>query len=140
MQNDVTIDDHPYHRNSIRLKGYDYSLPGAYFITILTNKRMELFGQIINGTMKLNEFGEIAKAEWFHSATIRPTIRLYPDEVVIMPDHIHGIIRIRESNSDRKGAPVRLMTGASLRPYDDHTGQFKPGVTTGSLGAIVRAY
>ena len=129
----MKTDDNPYHRRSIRLKGYDYSLPGAYFITILTYKRIELFGQIINGTMKLSGFGEIAEAEWFNTAKIRLTISLYPDEMVVMPDHIHGIIRIREPDADSKGA-------ASLRPYVDQLGQFKPGVTPGSLGAIVRAY
>lgn len=47
-----------YLRHSIRLKGYDYASPGAYFITIVTYQRECLFGEIINGEMKLNKIGK----------------------------------------------------------------------------------
>lgn len=60
-----------YHRHSLRLKYYDYSQPGAYFITICVKNRECLFGEIINGKMQLNEYGEIVRNEWFKSRTIR---------------------------------------------------------------------
>jgi len=53
-------DQHFHHRRSIRLKGYDYSLAGAYFITICCHDRLYLFGEIVDGEMVLNEMGKIA--------------------------------------------------------------------------------
>jgi len=86
-----------HHRRSIRLKGYDYTQPGAYFVTIVTHKRDEIFGEITNGRMKYSTLGEIVYQEWFRSAKIRKEIRLFEDEIVIMPNHIHGIVRIMET-------------------------------------------
>lgn len=60
-----------HHRRSIRLKGHDYTQPGAYFITIVTYQRRHLFGEAVNGEMRLNEPGQIAHAEWFKTAAQR---------------------------------------------------------------------
>ena len=54
-----------HHRRSIRLKAYDYSQAGAYFITICTHERQALLGQIVDGRMQLNSLGEIVQAVWF---------------------------------------------------------------------------
>ena len=83
-----------HHRRSIRLKGYDYTRPGAYFVTICTHDRICLFGDVVNGRMELNEYGQIVREEWFRSAEIRREIELYPDEFVVMPNHLHGIVWI----------------------------------------------
>ncbi len=121
------------HRHSTRLKGYDYSLPGAYFVTILAYKRCELFAKVVDGQMILNEFGIIAVDEWFKTARLRRNISLYPDEMVVMPNHIHGIIRINSAVTEHcKGA-------ASLRPYS-HSNLPDHNVPPDSLGAIVRAF
>lgn len=80
------------NRRSIRLKGYDYTQEGLYFITICCQDRAEIFGTIENGEMKLNEYGEIAYDEWKNSENVRDNIRIH--EFVIMPNHIHGIIEI----------------------------------------------
>jgi len=93
----VKFDPQKHHRTSIRLKGYDYSLAGAYFITIVAFQREMLFGEIVNGEMRLNRRGEIVKEEWFASANIRKELRLFPEEFVVMPNHIHGIVWIIES-------------------------------------------
>ncbi|WP_222842612.1 hypothetical protein [Thermoflavifilum thermophilum] len=53
-----------HHRRSIRLSGYDYSSAGAYFITVCTHNRECLFGDIVDGKMRLNEWGEIAQQCW----------------------------------------------------------------------------
>jgi putative transposase len=82
------------HRLSIRLKGYDYSQPGAYFITLVTFHRHELFGKIVNARMHLSVIGQIAHDEWLRTAGIRREIRLFEDEFVIMPNHLHGIVWI----------------------------------------------
>lgn len=82
-----------HHRHSIRLKGYDYSRPGAYFVTICTQDRECFFGDVIDNRMILNQNGVIARKCWFELLKIFNNIRL-PD-VVIMPNHIHGIIIIQ---------------------------------------------
>ncbi|MGP1383331.1 MAG: transposase [Thainema sp.] len=88
-----------HHRRSIRLKGYDYSSPGAYFITICTHQRECLFGNIVDGEMQLNPFGEIVAEEWLRSQNIRQEINL--DAWVVMPNHIHGIVFIQGKTSQQ---------------------------------------
>ena len=81
-----------HHRRSIRLKEYDYSEDGAYYITLCTQNRECLFGDIENGIIRLSEYGEIAGKEWddlekrFHPTTF--------NVFQIMPNHIHAIITI----------------------------------------------
>jgi len=79
---------------SIRLKGWDYSLPANYFITLCTNERKPFFGVIKNGVMNLSEIGLIIKEEWEKSFVIRK--ELFCDIYVIMPDHIHAIAAVLE--------------------------------------------
>jgi REP element-mobilizing transposase RayT len=121
------------------LKGYDYTQPGAYFVTFCSYKRLHVFGEVVDGEMVLNEAGKIARDEWFKTAQLRPYVKLYEDEFVIMPNHVHGIIWIEEtggalrrnarSKAEQRSAPTkRTPTGAA------------PGVAPGSLGAIIRAY
>ncbi|VXD19586.1 transposase [Planktothrix paucivesiculata] len=81
-----------HKRQSIRLRGYDYSQSGFYFITICCYQRECLFGNIINSQMELNNLGGLVKEEWVKSAEIRKEIEL--GEFVIMPNHFHGIIII----------------------------------------------
>ena len=78
------------HRKSIRLKGYDYSLEGVYFITICVKDWTCLFGVITDGEMILNEMGQIAHDEWLKTSELRKNVEL--DVFVIMPNHIHVII------------------------------------------------
>jgi REP element-mobilizing transposase RayT len=93
-------------RRSIRLKGYDYTLPGAYFITLVTHDRCETFGQIIQGKMQLSPLGQIAAVEWIKSSQIRREIAIYEDEFIVMPNHIHGIVWIRDVGADPGGIDV----------------------------------
>jgi REP element-mobilizing transposase RayT len=58
-------------RRSVRLRGYDYSQAGVYFVTICTHNRECLFGEITNGQMRLNELGTVVESEWLKTATIR---------------------------------------------------------------------
>jgi putative transposase len=82
-----------HNRRSVRLENYDYSKEGAYFITICCKDRAHLFGEIINGEMMLNANGNIAYNEWLKTTEIRWDVEL--DVFVIMPNHIHGIIIIK---------------------------------------------
>ena len=90
----MTYDPRKHHRRSIRLKGYDYTQAGAYFVTFVAHDRECLFGDVVDGVMRLNAFGEIVREEWFRTAVVRPYVMLDPDEFVVMPNHIHGIIWI----------------------------------------------
>jgi len=80
------------NRQSIRKKGWDYTRPGYYFVTCNTRENRALFGTIVNGRMVLSEAGRVAGEEWRKSAQIRKEIEL--DEFVVMPNHVHGIVRV----------------------------------------------
>ena len=71
-----------HHRRSVRLKGYDYSQAGAYFITVCVHNRECIFGKIENGKMLLNDFGIIVDGEWIKSAECRNEIELDENPVV----------------------------------------------------------
>ena len=88
----MTYNPDIHHRRSIRLKGYDYSRAGLYFVTICTHHSLPLFGEIIEGEMILNVAGRVATKCWLAIPEHFPQVKL--DEFVIMPNHVHGIIQI----------------------------------------------
>jgi REP element-mobilizing transposase RayT len=81
-----------HYRRSLRLKEYDYSQIGAYYITICTHNRECLFGEIVDSEMLVNDIGETIKKWWSQLENKFKDIKL--DELIIMPNHIHGIIII----------------------------------------------
>lgn len=81
------------HRHSIRLKGYDYSQAGVYFVTICSVDRGLLFGDIHSDAMRLNPYGLVARQCWDDIPVHFPTVTL--DAFVVMPNHVHGIIIIQ---------------------------------------------
>lgn len=99
-------------RRSIRLKNYDYSQAGAYFITICTQEKECLFGKIVDGEMVLNEYGAIVKNEWMKLLNRYFNIEL--DIFQIMPNHIHGIITVGATLAVALNNNVRA--GASPAP------------------------
>lgn len=101
----MKFDSNKHHRRSIRLKGHDYSEPGAYFITICTaNRHQPSFGKIVNGNMVLNAYGVIAHDEWVKTGALRSNVVL--DEFVVMPNHIHVIIRLTHRGGTARRAPT----------------------------------
>ena len=88
----MTYDSAIHHRRSLRLKDRDYTQPGAYFITIVSHHRQEIFGQVFNEQMELSPLGGILRDEWLRSFTIRKEICLHTDEFVVMPNHMHAIV------------------------------------------------
>jgi len=81
-----------YHRKSIRLKGYDYSQEGLYFITIVCQNRTHFFGEIIDGNMILNDAGKMIEKQWLTIAERFDNIVL--EEYIVMPNHFHAIVNI----------------------------------------------
>jgi len=104
----MKFDPQKHHRRSIRLADYDYSQPGAYFITTVTRGRECLFGEIIESEMRLSEAGHIVWQIW-NSLPVR-----YPQiasgAAVVMPNHFHGIVIINET-------PVGAIHESPLRDY-----------------------
>ncbi|MBI4790898.1 MAG: transposase [Chloroflexi bacterium] len=88
----MPYDSFKHRRRSIRLRGYDYSQAGAYFVTICEVNRECIFGEIVDGEMCPNQFGEIVLKWWNELPNYYPPVAL--DEFVVMPNHLHGIIVI----------------------------------------------
>jgi REP element-mobilizing transposase RayT len=90
----MKYDPQKHHRQSIRIKGYDYSQAGAYFLTLCTYQRQCLFGEIVGGAMQLNPYGQVVEDCWQAIPEHFPRIAL--DVFVVMPNHIHGILLITD--------------------------------------------
>jgi putative transposase len=88
-------------RRSIRLKDYDYAEPGAYFVTICVSAKRFLFGRLLGGQMRLNEYGQAVQACWSGLPDHYVSVEL--NAFVVMPNHVHGVIVITD-------------VGAGLRP------------------------
>jgi len=88
----MTFDRNNHHRKSIRLKNYDYTQAGLYFITVCTQNRVALFGTIIDGAMVMNAAGIMVADQWQALGNRFLSIKLY--EYIVMPNHFHGIIEI----------------------------------------------
>src|SRR5690625_2693914 len=126
-----TYNPNIHNRRSIRLKGYDYSQAGLYFITICCQDRAHLFGNIENGEMKLNAFGKIDWEEWLATEKIRKNCKIH--QSIVMPNHIHGIIKKLNKNEKYTESKSQFAT--------DHTsdkGKFKSPSQT--ISAIMRGF
>jgi putative transposase len=94
----MRFDPERHRRRSMRLKGYDYSQAGAYFVTICTQGRACLFGEVVEGEMRLNDAGRMVVAEWERLPALFPNVVL--DAFVVMPNHIHGIVILTDPADD----------------------------------------
>lgn len=115
------------NRRSIRLPGYDYSQNGAYFVTICTQNRECLFGDIVGNEMKLNELGNIVNNQWKNLSIKFKNIEL--DIYCIMPNHFHGIITInkllhggRENLAPTLGNIVALFKYQTTKQFNSVVG------------------
>ena len=94
-------------RRHIRLGNYDYTWPGSYFVTICTHGKQNLFGNIIDRSMKLNPYGEIVASIWKDIPLHYPEVN---NEVfTVMPNHVHGVVILKSENgrSGSKPDPTR---------------------------------
>jgi REP element-mobilizing transposase RayT len=114
---------HPerHHRRSIRLKGYDYRQAGAYFVTICTQDRAFLFGQVVHDEMRLNDAGKMVYDVWNDLPAFYPGVQT--DAFIVMPNHIHGIIILVGAdprvcpNADPRVCPAQPSVGVGPRAY-----------------------
>lgn len=116
------------NRRSIRLKGYDYSQEGLYFISICCQNRACLFGKIIQDEMILNDAGNMISTEWLALKNRFANIRLH--EYIVMPNHFHGILEIVENTAV---IPTNNIVGTSLAGVPD-TGKDYEGVPNNEKG------
>lgn len=90
-----------HHRHSIRLQGYNYAEAGAYFVTVCIEQHECLLGEIVDGQMLLDDWGQIASEIWEQVADHWPSVEI--DAFVVMPNHLHGIIIITEGGAEKEG-------------------------------------
>jgi len=93
-----------HHRRSIRLEEYDYRQAGLYFVTICTQDRLCLFGEVVDGEMVLNEAGRMIRRIWDELPQHYPGVET--DAVQIMPNHVHGIIILTTAPVGRAPVPA----------------------------------
>jgi putative transposase len=106
----MKFDPRIHHRRSIRLKGYDYRQAGGYFVTMVTQGREELFGEVVNGEMILNDAGEMIVRWWLQLPNKFPNVNV--DIFVVMPNHFHGIIFIiDDAKLSIVGDDLRVVPG-----------------------------
>ena len=127
-------------RRTIRMDGYDYSRSGFYFVTICTNDRACIFGEVMEGEMYSNEIGEVVQEEWLQTEIIREEICL--DSFVIMPNHLHGIIIIqndeRENRAITKDTNVGAHGGAPVTRFKKTLGSLIAGYKSGTTTRVNR--
>jgi len=120
-----------HHRRSIRLKGYDYSRAGAYFVTIVAFQRECLFGEIVDGEMQLNDFGIIVDDTRIWLETQYPYVELLNG--IVMPNHFHGLLMIHDN--DGRGGSRSAPTDIKRKPLGQLIGAFKT-VSTKQINSI----
>lgn len=132
----MTLYKNKYRSESTRLKGWDYSSAGAYFVTICTKNRIPYFGDIVDGIMVLSEPGKTARKCWQEIFGHFNNIEL--DEFVIMPNHVHGVLII-ENDNDIARTPNNVETpklGVSTTDSENIIRAWK----SGSIGVIVNQF
>jgi REP element-mobilizing transposase RayT len=121
----MTFNPEIHHRRSIRLRDYDYSQNGAYFVTVVAKNREDLFGEMENGEMILNDTGKMVLYCWEQIPEHFPDVEI--DECCVMPNHFHGIFLI---NCNRRG--VGCKGERFFAPTDSGTSK--------TVGSIVRGF
>ena len=119
----MTYDPEKHHRRSIRLRGYDYAQAGAYFVTICTQNRECMFGDVVEGQIALADPGRMVESAWRDLPEHYPGVAL--DEFVVMPNHLHGII---------------ILVGAGPRACPDKPRQPQGVAPTLSLPDVVHRF
>ena len=105
----MTYDPERHHRRSIRLPEYDYSQGGTYFVTICVQGRAYALGAVTAGDMRLSEQGEVVAHCWAAITDHFPTVVL--DTSVIMPNHLHGIVFLSDSQISTERPTLAKIIG-----------------------------
>ncbi|HEY3132705.1 MAG TPA: transposase [Acidobacteriota bacterium] len=112
-------------RKSIRLKGYDYTREGSYYVTLCTQNKKCIFGKVVEGQMELNDLGKIVAGSWKWLARRYSYVEL--DEWIVMPNHFHGILVI-VGTGDLRTVPTDsnpVQKSGKIKPLGRLIGAFK---------------
>lgn len=129
----MPYDPDKHHRRSLRLKEYDYTQPGAYYITLCTKARQCLFGDVVKGEMRLNSLGHIAFTCWQAIPNHFPHVEL--DAFVVMPNHLHGILVISDALDRARQCRAPTIQQNHISKTE---GFGKP--VSGSIPTVIRSY
>jgi putative transposase len=130
-----------HHRRSIRLPGYDYTQAGAYYVTLVTWRRDCLFGEVVEGEMRLNEVGQIAQWEWVNLSQRFKFIEL--GAFMVMPNHFHGILIFHDVRATHPGMTDAIPGKNPLQntaPDDPDGSPLPHGPKPLSLGAMMAQF
>ena len=108
-----------YNIDSTRLKNWDYSSSGLYYVTIVTEDRMNYFGKIVDNAVAFNEIGQIVLKYWNEIPDHFTNVKL--DEFIIMPNHIHGIIEIVNDDTKRDSVETQHFASHNTKSSYGHT-------------------
>src|SRR5438093_11027198 len=128
-----------HHRRSIRLRDYDYTWAGMYFVTICTYERTCCLGAVVGGEAVLSDAGRIVERAWWHLPQRFPGVNV--DAFVVMPNHVHGILVLRPAApaDDGRGAnhasPPADERGAQHPSPPDAEGVARPPSSPVAAGA-----
>ncbi len=134
----MTYDPNIHRRRSIRLAGHDYTEPGEYFVTIVTQERASLFGDIAGYEMQTNDAGRMIQETWEEIPAYYPRIDI--DEFVVMPNHVHGIIVIEAEDGERapRGSALPHTLGGGKEVNSSEVSRDSPIKL--SLGDVVERF
>ena len=130
----MTLFKNRYRIETTRLRGWDYTAPGWYFVTICTQDRICHFGDVVEGIMQPSDIGDIVAEEWRRTEKVRPYVAL--DAWVVMPNHFHGILGICDHDGNMGGdgnvveTSRRDVSTAAVKPMPSR-------LYPHSLGAII---
>ena len=139
-----------HHRNSVRLRSYDYRSAGAYFVTICTHQKEPILAEIVDGAVSPSSLGNVVWECWHQIPEHFPHVDL--DEFIVMPNHLHGIVFINDSGVGATHASPDLtavtefpdMADVSITATDDRARHasplLKPGRVKCSLGSIIGSF
>jgi len=129
---------HIYRIPSARAEWWNYGWNAAYFVTICTQNRECYFGDAIDGKIKMSEIGIIAEQEWFKTPAIRPDMNIKLDEFIVMPNHIHGIIKIGDNQYNKRNAVINDDIETNTNAQSDTKNKFAP--QSKNLASIIRGF
>ena len=140
-----TADDINYiQRRSLRLRDYDYSQPGAYFVTLCTQDGQTLFGLVSNGQVVLNSAGATVQSWWADIAKRFPPVEV--DSFIVMPNHLHGILSLHDHDmpsnpvgADRRVGPPGEVLNMHTVPALSRVVQWFKTMTTNEYMRNVKA-
>jgi putative transposase len=120
----MPYDPEIHHRRSIRLRGFDYRTPGLYVVTICTEHRLHLFGEVVDGEMQPSPAGEMVEQTWDEMPSAYPGVDI--DAFVAMPNHVHGIVFLVPQHTDLypmspTGIPRRLSLSDVVERFNSLT-------------------